>query len=66
MKGDGPAFPQADDATTGMFLRDYFAAQALAGWMAGYQEIAPRDVINVAPIAELAYRIADAMLEARK
>ena len=48
----------------GMSLRDYFAAKALHGLMSPYQEWAvERDAMR---IAEIAYEVADAMLQARK
>ena len=57
----GPAFPVA--GYQGMPLRDYFAAQALAGICANPANTAlkgPRQS------AQAAYNVADAMLEARK
>lgn len=48
---------------TGMTLRDYFAGQALAGWLASF---GPDDAVKPAGCAEFAYEVADAMLEARK
>jgi exopolyphosphatase/pppGpp-phosphohydrolase len=69
----GPAFPyehgHSPDAANvrecGMTLRDYFAAKAAAGFIAmcadpGVHEPKPEAV------AEFAYRVADAMLAARK
>jgi len=47
----------------GMTLRDYFAGQALAGWLASF---GPDDAVKPAGCAEFAYEVADAMLEARK
>ena len=69
-----PAFPCEWDfigsnraAANGMTLRDYFAAKALQGMLAGAMadgsEIGPDDY---ALMAMAAYKIADAMLEARK
>ena len=60
----GPAFPRpASDfpnyAQVGMSLRDWFAGQALLG-------ILSAPVVPDEPRAVLAYRYADAMLEARK
>lgn len=62
----GPAFPKAGldawgkavEVHTGMTLRDYFAGQALIGLVqnGGLPH----------PIAQRAYELADAMLEARK
>ena len=57
----GPAFPSesADGFIhTGMTLRDYFAAKAMAADIATSYH-------SVNDIAELAYKMADAMLEAR-
>lgn len=53
-----PALSPADDS-----LRDWFAGQALAGWMASF----PPGGEGVAPeaCARLAYDLADAMLDAR-
>jgi hypothetical protein len=67
---DLPAFPTWNvvDITKGMTLRDYFAAKAMSAvisnpWYANdekaYDEISPH-------LAEDAYTIADAMMEARK
>lgn len=74
----GPAFPlplgneNIDPSVAGMTLRDYFAAKAMQGRMAGdtrWQEmdftpINGLDVIDNEAV--LAYRIADAMLKARE
>jgi hypothetical protein len=65
----GPAFPQhgfdniAERFTSqgGMTLRDYFAAKAMQGFLAS---IRPQDKVEVVP--EIAYAMADAMLEARQ
>jgi len=58
-KGHLPGeFGQSD----GMTLRDYFAAQMLSSVFSSQTRTAP-EPINV---AKAAYRIADAMLEARK
>jgi hypothetical protein len=43
----------------GMSLRDYFAARAM-------QAFCPQNNITYRTVAEMAYRQADAMLEARK
>lgn len=67
IKEGGTAFPStfkgSDSATyvqfTGMTLRDYFAAQALTGWISRY---GPADLKEGACRC---YQIADAMLEAR-
>ena len=56
------AFPVTDGTTylnVGMTLRDYFAAKAISGMVAG-------QYFGSATVAECAYSIADAMLIARK
>jgi len=64
------AFPwQIDNGETmrghkGMTLRDYFAAKAMQGALAG---IATRaEIIRYSDLAGLAYEVADAMMEARE
>lgn len=59
----GPAFPTNDVCYNGMDLRDYFAAKAMLGLMASPHM---PDAFNVQPVADKAYMIADAMLEARE
>ena len=54
----GPAFPVPQYGANGMTLRDYFAAKAMAADIATSYH-------SVNDIAELAYKMADAMLEAR-
>ena len=72
----GPAFPGNDAVGKGgvywggMPLRDYFAAQAMAGILAN-ESIRPFGGHFSANeeehyVARLAYKVADAMLEARK
>lgn len=67
MKADGgPAFPVASDiyngsGLCGMSLRDWFAGQALAGLMAGYQS----GPMGIEACAQVAIETADAMLRAR-
>ena len=58
------AFPHENNHTykmTGMTLRDYFAAKALIGLLQEANAHFADDAI-----AELAYQLADAMMEARK
>ena len=65
----GPAFPTDSEMQIsnsgyhfqGMTLRDYFAGQALAGWMSD------PDVANVTAVhlSETCYDIADEMINAR-
>lgn len=58
-----PAFPaNAHTLHQGMTLRDYFAAQVMAGFMPG----SAVDDNYVRNFARRAYQIADAMIEARK
>ena len=58
------AFPSSHTDTNdvpvrGMTLRDYFAAQAMQGYIAGKYPLYPHEK------SEEAYKIADAMLEER-
>jgi len=76
LNAGGPAFPNTKDSQswdchnppTGMSLRDWFAGQALAGWLASYSENAqhPAELDQHGKNAEQAYMIADAMLAARE
>lgn len=59
----GDAFPTADDATSGMSLRDWFAGQALAGVLACGTMTHPP--VRSADNARTAYAMADAMLAER-
>lgn len=69
-----PAFPNEgfdDPQTDGMTLRDYFAAQAMQGDVAaqaeGWHVFAPETTAEtLLSSARLYYRMADAMLRARK
>lgn len=64
--GDTPVFPHfeklgsSEVSSGGMTLRDWFAGQAIAGLMANDEDYAD------ATAAVVAYKIADAMLAARK
>lgn len=64
-KGDQPAFPAPNGpGAKGLTVRDYFAAQALAGVLANQGDsIKDNDAIRA--IAGFSYDLADAMLEAR-
>lgn len=66
VENGGPAFPTA--MAEGMSLRDYFAGQALAGWLASYPPETSHPVSRnkAADIAELSYEMADAMIKARE
>ena len=57
----GPAFPGYGEP--GMTLRDYFAAKAMEGVLAG--TLTPTTVWSHDEVAETAYNMADAMLKAR-
>lgn len=62
--GDPINYPEA-----GMTLRDYFAAQVLAGVIASGDFLSPTGLFtgNGAPVmADAAYRLADAMLAERQ
>jgi hypothetical protein len=68
----GPAFPTNDVCYNGMTLRDYFAAQAMQGFLNNPQNVkvgmnAMNAAEDTAPewISAGAYAIADAMLKAR-
>lgn len=69
MNTGGPAFPtpispDGPDWLTGMTLRDYFAAKAMAGLILNE---ADQNIAEVeSALAELSYGIADAMLAARE
>ncbi len=69
MNDGGSAFPMGYEGETtivtqeGMTLRDYFAGQALAGWLATF---GPSEEAESAHIAVFSYRVADAMLAKRE
>lgn len=70
-KAGGTAFPVTEDtcagAWHGLTKRDYFAAAALTGLIAGIQHWSlVTDNGKNAPMATYAYKIADAMLKARE
>lgn len=73
----GPAFAQSDlsaygmgpaeTQNRGMSLRDYFAAAALGGvWTGRESDFVKLEDPTADQLAKSAYRIADAMLKARK
>lgn len=68
IKDGGAAFPQISELgdiavlSPGMTLRDWFAGQALSGWLASF---GTGEAVNVQNSAEFCYEIADAMLSAR-
>jgi hypothetical protein len=57
----GPAFPTHLNLTQGMTLRDYFAAKAMQGLLAGALKSSDTSLI-----ARDCYAMADAMLKARE
>lgn len=61
----GTAFPASELGTAGMTLRDYFAAQALAG---GFREFLTTGDSwdDYDDFAKSCYAMADAMLKARR
>lgn len=71
----GPAFPEGDAVFGGMSLRDWFAGQALAGWMAHYSHKDDHPAENsdaseyptwdARMVAQRSYEMADAMLKER-
>jgi hypothetical protein len=66
-----PAFPvqSTAQATYGMALRDYFAAKAMNGLLANIDDRDMRFVKGADPsavIAQISYKMADAMLKARE
>ena len=68
----GPAFPVTgcvhpnDNAIVGMTLRDYFAGQALAGLCVRAADDGQRTEWRFQLIANVALKVADAMLAARE
>ncbi|WP_117075316.1 hypothetical protein [Klebsiella pneumoniae] len=62
----GPAYPT--QGYEGLTLRDYFAGQAMQGWLASYPESEQHPVATYSEnrVAELSYLMADAMLKARE
>lgn len=66
IKDGGPAFPVTPESHPtfwGITVRDYFAIQALAGWLASF---GPEDSPKPESCAEFAYAMADAMLVERE
>jgi hypothetical protein len=73
-KDGGPAFPVSsyvnamgqtfDSSVQGMTLRDYFAAKAMQGCIAGLAT--KSDDLSYEGCASLAYQMADAMLKERE
>ncbi len=75
-KDSGPAFPVGSDLGPasnicdggygGMSLRDWFAGQAMAGWLASFAPECQLDPSTRVSVAEDVYSMADAMLAERK
>lgn len=68
----GPAFPTTqanfdnmEPAGDGMTIRDYFAAKAMQGILAGDHPVT-HEAFPLEKVADVAYQMADAMLRARK
>jgi hypothetical protein len=66
MKKNDQAFPVGYNGHLGMTLRDYFAAKAMQGILAGSGEEDGFVRYDADALAEQVYVMADAMLEARK
>ena len=71
----GPAFPVpllpgetwiGPGSPLGMTLRDWFAGQALNGYLASWETNNAPDFYETDHVAKTAYTYADAMIEARK
>lgn len=54
---------EGEVSTGGMTLRDYFAGQALMGAIAASENTGPE---HIDLVADVAYKLADAMLKARQ
>jgi hypothetical protein len=67
-KDGGPAFPREymHKGHSGMSLRDWFAGQALAGYLASGRNFNGIGQGGGKTVANTAYAFADAMLAARK
>ena len=68
---DTPAFPHTiehlhEPVTTGMTLRDYFAAQAMQGFIASPRGTPDGSNATDSYYARVSYLMADAMMEARE
>ena len=84
MNDGGPAFPRPcsdavghsemwNDSEKGMSLRDYFAGQALKGWLSNSETVQALEIVAsrtsrtpAALSAQAVYGIADAMLAERE
>lgn len=61
-KDGGSRYLNEGGAFQGMTARDWFAGQALAGWLASF---GPDDAVKAKAVAEFAYEVADEMLKVR-
>jgi len=67
MKETIKAFPRSQSLQTGMNLRDYFAAQAMQAMISTAAAPCLNGLDGYEPfLAKNAYKMADAMMEARK
>lgn len=57
-----PASSKYNDNWNGMDLRDYFAAKAMQGLLTTVKD----EEWEIEEVAEISYRVGDAMMEARK
>jgi hypothetical protein len=65
----GPAFPNNDQhgcAFAGMTLRDWFAGQALNGYLSTWENEMDSSFFDPHHVAKSVYAFADAMIAARK
>jgi hypothetical protein len=61
---DDTAFPSAEDATDGLTKREYFAATALRGLLAGYMSQAALDMnVTIRSLVDSAVVAADLLIE---
>lgn len=62
----GDAFPGSENMSTGMTLRDYFAAKAMNAEISLYPIGTNLRTFEIESISEAAYKMADAMIKERK
>lgn len=64
-KDQRPAFPRnyIRDGHNGMSLREWYAGQALKGFLSGHAENAIMAMDNAEATAKMCFEVADAMLE---
>ena len=71
IRGNSPAFPRpqtvdqhgfTETGSSGMSIREFYAAQAMAGMLAGKGPLYQFSDVNVASLTEDALRIADSLL----